>query len=109
MGKTAHDLLLILVIAAVTVSIRALPFLVFREGRPVPKLVTELSSVLPAAVMGMLVIYCLRGVKVTEWPYGLPELIAVCAVAVCHIRKRNTLFSILLGTISYMLLLRFVF
>lgn len=109
MGKTAHDLLLILVVAAVTVGIRALPFLVFREDRPVPKLVTRLSSVLPAAVIGMLVIYCLRGVRLTAWPFGLPELIAVCVVAVCHIWKRNTMISILMGTAGYMLLLRFVF
>ena len=95
MGKTAHDLLLILVIAAVTVSIRALPFLVFREGRPVPKLVTELSSVLPAAVMGMLVIYCLKDITPMTHPFGIPELIAAVCVAGVQVWKRNSLISIL--------------
>ena len=109
MSKTVHDLLLILVIALVTIGIRALPFLVFPEGRPVPRIVTRLSNVLPAAVMGMLVIYCLRGITPFVWPFGLPELLAIAVVVLCHVWKRNTLISILFGTVSYMLLLRFVF
>ena len=109
MSKTVHDLLLVLVIALVTIGIRALPFFLFPEGRLIPPLVTRLSSVLPAAVMGMLVVYCLRGVTPFAWPFGLPELIAIAVVVALHVRKRNTLFSILTGTVCYMLLLRFIF
>ena len=104
-----HTLLLILVIALVTIGIRALPFLIFPDGRPIPRLVTALSGVLPSAVMGMLVVYCLRGVNPFAWPYALPELIAITVVVIIHIWKRNTLISILFGTVSYMLMLHFVF
>ena len=109
MSGTAHDLLLVAVIAAVTIALRALPFLLFPEGRAIPKLVTRLSNVLPAAVIGMLVIYCLRGVDVLTVPFGLPELIAVGVVILCHVWKRNTLVSILAGTVCYMLLIQLVF
>jgi branched-subunit amino acid transport protein AzlD len=109
MSKIVHDLLLVLIIALVTLGIRALPFLVFPEDQPIPHLVTKLSNLLPAAVMGMLVVYCLRGVTPFAWPFGLPEFIAIAVVVACHIWKRNTLVSIILGTVSYMLLLHFVF
>ncbi len=109
MNGTVHDLILIFMIAAVTILLRALPFLLFPEGRRVPKLVTGLSNVLPTAVMGMLVVYCLRGVDVLAWPFGLPELCSVVVVVLCHIWKRNTLVSILVGTICYMLLVQVVF
>ena len=109
MSKIVHDLLLVLIIALVTLGIRALPFLVFPEDQPIPHLVTKLSNLLPAAVMGMLVVYCLRGVTPFAWPFGLPEFIAIAVVVAFHIWKRNTLVSIILGTVSYMLLLHFVF
>lgn len=109
MTGNVHDLILVLLIAVVTIALRALPFLLFPEGRNVPKLVTGLGNVLPTAVMGMLVVYCLRSIHVLAWPFGLPELIAVAVVAVCHVWKRNTLVSILVGTICYMLLVQLVF
>lgn len=109
MSGTVHDLLLVAVMAAVTIALRALPFLLFPEGREVPELVTRLSNVLPTAVIGMLVIYCLRSVDVLTAPFGLPELIAVGVVILCHVWKRNTLLSILAGTVCYMLLIQLVF
>ena len=109
MKGTTHDLILIAIMAVVTIALRALPFLIFPEGREVPKLVTGLSNVLPTAVMGMLIVYCLRNVNVLSWPFGLPEFIAVAVVVICHVWKRNTLISILVGTICYMLLVQLVF
>lgn len=109
MKGTVHDLILVAIIAAVTIALRAIPFLIFPEGRAVPKLVTRLSNVLPAAVIGMLVIYCVRGIDVQTAPFGLPELIAVGVVIICHVWRRNTLVSILTGTVCYMLLIQIVF
>lgn len=104
-----HSAGLIAVIAAATALLRFLPFLIFSGKRKTPGVITYLEKVLPSAVMGMLVIYCLRGVSLMEFPFGLPELIAGTVVVLLHLWRRNTLLSILTGTILYMLLTQFVF
>ena len=100
---------MILVIAGVTFLTRLLPFLIFPASKQPPKMVTYLSNVLPAAVMGMLVVYCLKGVSPLTYPHGLPELIAIILVVGSYIWKRNTLLSVLIGTIAYMLLIQWIF
>ena len=104
-----HSAAMIAVIALVTAGLRFLPFLIFGENRKTPPLIAYLGRVLPFAIMGMLVVYCLKGVQLTAAPYGLPELISCAAVVLLHIRKRNTLLSIGGGTVCYMLLVQFVF
>ena len=39
----------------------------------------------------------------------IPQIIAITATAAVHIWKKNTLLSIAVGTIGYMLLIHFVF
>ena len=102
-------LALIAVAAVVTAATRFLPFLIFGNGKKTPQIIVYLGKVLPYAIMGMLVVYCMKDVSITKAPHGLPELIACAAVAVLHIWKRNTLLSIAAGTIGYMLLVQFVF
>ena len=104
-----HDILLIIVVMLVTMLTRFLPFLLFGEKRKTPELVTYLGKVLPFAIMGMLVVYCLKDVKFLSAPYGIPELIGIVITAGLHIWKRNSLLSIGVGTVSYMLLVQFVF
>lgn len=104
-----HAALTIAVIALVTAALRFLPFLLFGENRQTPPMVTYLGKVLPFAIMGMLVVYCLKGVTFAAAPYGIPEAIGCATVALLHIWKRNTLLSIGAGTICYMLLMQFVF
>lgn len=104
-----HAAAMIAAIALVTAGLRFLPFLIFRENRKTPPLVTYLGQVLPFAIMGMLVVYCLKGVTLTSAPYGIPEAIGCAVVALLHIWKRNTLLSIGAGTVCYMLLVQFVF
>ena len=104
-----HSGLMIAVIALVTAALRFLPFLIFGENRKTPPLVTYLGQVLPYAIMGMLVVYCLKGVSLTSFPFGIPELLGCAAVTLLHIWKRNTLLSIGVGTVCYMLLVQFVF
>ena len=105
----SHSLLIVLTAAAVTIFIRALPFTAFPENRRPPHVVLYLSRILPAAVIGMLIVYCLRSASLTAWPHGLPEGIASAAVVLSYLIKKNTLLSILLGTVLYMALLQFVF
>ena len=104
-----HDILLVAIVALVTVALRFLPFWIFGETRTTPPLITYLGQVLPFAIMGILVIYCLIYVTITAAPFGIPELISCALVAGLHIWKRNTLLSIGAGTICYMLLVQFVF
>ena len=104
-----HSAVLVAVIALVTAALRFIPFAVFGKGRETPKVITYLGEVLPYAIMGMLVVFCLKGVSLTSAPYGIPELIGCAAVAGLHLWKRNTLLSIVGGTVCYMLLVQFVF
>ena len=104
-----HDILLVATVTLVTIALRFLPFWIFGENRTTPPLVAHLGKVLPFAIMGMLVVYCLKDVKLTTAPFGAPELIGCALVAGLHVWKRNTLLSIGAGTLCYMLLVQFVF
>ena len=104
-----HAALTVAVAALVTAGLRFLPFLIFGENRQTPPLITYLGQVLPFAIMGMLVVYCLKDVTLTATPFGIPEVIGCAVVALLHIWKRNTLLSIGAGTVCYMLLVQLVF
>ena len=104
-----HSVLLIAVVAIVTIGLRFLPFLIFGENRATPPIIAHLGQVLPYAIMGMLMVYCLKDVTVTAAPFGIPELLGCAVVALLHLWKRNTLLSIGVGTVCYMLLVQFVF
>ena len=104
-----HSALTVAVIALVTAGLRFLPFLIFGENRKTPPLIAHLAQVLPFAIMGMLVVYCLKDVSLTAAPFGIPEAMGVSTVALLHIWKRNTLLSIGAGTLCYMLLVQLVF
>lgn len=109
MSSGLHAISMILVIAAVTAALRFLPFFIFNGERPVPQFINYLGKVLPYSIMAMLVVYCMKGISFVKAPFGIPEIISAAVVAVLHIWKRNTLFSIICGTICYMLLIQFVF
>ena len=100
-----HTAALVAVMAAVTILLRFLPFLLFRGERGTPPYIAYLGQVLPQAIIGMLVIYCLKDMAVTSAPFGLPELIAGGTVILLQILRRNSLVSIRSGTAVYMLLL----
>ena len=104
-----HSAMMIAVIALVTAALRFLPFWIFNENRKTPPMITYLGQVLPYAIMGMLVVYCLKDVSFTDAPFGIPEAIGCAVVTVLHIWKRNTLLSIGAGTICYMLMVQFLF
>lgn len=104
-----HAVLTITVVALVTAALRFLPFLIFGENRTTPPLITYLGQVLPFAIMGMLVIYCLKDVSFLSGSFGIPEIIGCAVVAALHVWKRNTLLSIGAGTVCYMLLVQLVF
>ena len=99
--------IIVAVMAAVSALLRFLPFLVFRKRTP--PYIAYLGRVLPPAIIGMLVVYCLKDVTVTAAPYGLPELIACLTVAAVQLWRRSSLWSILAGTAVYLVLVNVVF
>ena len=103
-----HAAALVAVIALVTAGLRFLPFAIFR-GREVPPFVAYLGKVLPFSIMGMLVVYCLRNVTFGDLSNWLPALISVALVVILHLWKRNTLLSIIGGTLCHMLLVQLIF
>ena len=103
-----HASALVAVVAAVTIGLRFAPFLLLR-GRETPKFIAYLGRVLPYAIMGMLVVYCLRGTTFVQIGNWLPQAISVALVVILHIWKKNTLLSIIAGTACYMVLVQLVF
>ena len=106
--NNTYGLLLIGVVALVTMLLRFLPFFVF-SGKRTPEFIDYLGKYLPYAIMAMLVVYCLKGVSFVSAPFGVPEVIAVLVVAGLHVWRRNTLLSIVAGTLCYMFLVQGVF
>lgn len=102
-----HSLILVAVIAGVTILLRFLPFLLFSKNTP--KSILYLGEVLPYAIMGMLVVYCLRNITFFSGTHGIPEAVSVLLVVLLHKWKHNTLLSIAAGTVCYMVLVQAVF
>ena len=97
---------IVLVCSAVTLFLRALPFVFFGGKGGVPPRIERLGRALPPAIMAALVVYCLRGVLFGSLADGAYQLIAGAVVVLVHLWKRNTLLSIAVGTAAYMLLIR---
>lgn len=92
-----------------TMITRFLPFLLFPAGKKTPKYILYLGRTLPYATIGLLVVYCLRGLQFISYPHGLPELISMGAITGLHLWKGNSLLSIGAGTVLYMVLIQTVF
>lgn len=105
----AQQILTIGLCALATMATRFLPFLIFSPKKPTPKAIQYLGKALPAAIFGMLVVYCLKNVNILTGSHGLPELIAILVVVALHLWKRQMLLSIAGGTACYMLLIQLVF
>lgn len=105
----AQEIFTIGLCAVATMLTRFLPFLIFRSDKPTPKYIKYLGKALPAAIFGMLVVYCLKNVSLLTGSHGLPELISIVLVVGLHLWKRNMLLSIGGGTVCYMFLVQWVF
>ncbi len=103
-----HDILIVAVISAVTVQIRFLPFIVFRDKDDVPESVRYLGEVLPGAVMGMLVVYCLKDIDLAAAGHGVPQILSVVVTGAAYLWKKDTSLSVIIGTVCYMLLMSII-
>ena len=104
-----QTILTILALILGIIVTRFTPFLLFPEGKEQPPIITYLGKVLPPAMMGLLIVFCLKGVSLVQAPHGLPELIAIVVIIVLHLWRRNVLLSLAVGTALYMFLVQAVF
>ena len=109
MNNHLHAILLILIMTVVTMATRFLPFLLLGDKRQTPPFIAYLGKVLPYAIMGMLVVYCLKGVSLADLSSAAPAALGVAVTAGLHLWKHNTLLSIVGGTVVYMVLVQMVF
>lgn len=109
MSGMTQGILIIAAMAVATMITRFLPFVLFPAGKKTPKYIEYLGKSLPYATMGLLVVYCLKGVSLTAAPFGAPEILAIVAIILLHNWKRNSLLSIGAGTVFYMILVQVVF
>ncbi len=107
--STNQKIITIAVMVLATVIMRFLPFVLFPDNKPTPPFIHYLGKVLPPAVFGFLVIYALKNVSILDGSHGIPELIAIVITSAAHLWKRQMLISIAAGTISYMIMVQFIF
>ena len=103
------DIQLMITVAVLAVSVwitRFLPFLIFRDSGRLPEIIGYLGRVLPAAMMGLLVVYCFRDYDFSAPGEILPAAAAVAVTVGIHLWRRSTILSIASGTAAYMILIR---
>jgi branched-subunit amino acid transport protein AzlD len=104
-----QTLIIIAAVMVATMITRFLPFILFSNGKRKGAYIDYLGKVLPFAAIGLLVVYCLKGVSFIAYPYGIPEAIAIVCIAALHLWRKNVLLSIGGGTLIYMVLVQTVF
>ena len=105
----SQQIIIIGICVAGTMLTRFLPFMIFSEERPTPEYIQYLGKALPAAIFGMLVVYCLKDVKFLSESHGIPEMISIAVTVLFHLWKRQMLLSTAAGTVCYMILIQFIF
>ena len=109
MNEYTHALIIIVVMGVVTMATRLLPVLLFSHNDNIPDWVLYLGRVVPYTAMGLLIVYCLKDVSVFSGSHGLPEIISLAVVSITYLWKRNTILSVVVGTVLYMALVQGVF
>lgn len=110
MPLTGNQIIIIIsAVTAGTILTRFLPFILFPEKKEPHKFVAYLGKTLPAAMMGLLVVYCLKNISPFIYPYGIPEFTSIAVIFILHKWKSNTLLSIGGGTAVYMFLVQQIF
>lgn len=104
-----HAMIVIAVMGLAVLATRIVPVLIFGRGEKVPEFILYLGRVVPYTAMGLLIVYCLRDMPVLEAPHGLPEIISLAVVTGTYLWKRNTILSVVTGTVLYMFLVQSIF
>lgn len=109
MTEQVHAMIVIAAMGLAVLATRIMPVLIFGRGEKVPEFILYLGRVVPYTAMGLLIVYCLRDVPVLEAPHALPEAISLAVVTMTYLWKRNSILSVVIGTVLYMYLVQLVF
>lgn len=104
--ETVKILFVILICAAITFGIRAVPFAIFGGRKELPDIVQYLARYLSPVIMAALIVYCLKGMLTQGIGENLAVIVGIAVTAVLHLWKKNTLLSIAVGTMIYMIIIR---
>ncbi|MGF6907383.1 branched-chain amino acid transporter permease [Fusobacterium sp. PH5-44] len=104
-----YNITIIMIVALVTWSTRAIPYLIFGGAKKLPSIISYLGNVLPNAIMIILVVYCIRNIDISNILSGAAELTSIGCIIIIQLISKNTILSIILGTILYMALIRTIF
>lgn len=106
---TASKMIITILVAGIcTFATRVIPFAAFGNRR-VPEIIKYLGKILPPAIIGVLIIYCIKDGYNLELNTLLPQILGIAITAGIHLWRRNVLLSISVGTISYMLMIHYIF
>ena len=109
MADYRHAMIIMIVMGLMTLATRILPVLIFGRSEKVPDFILYLGKVVPFTAMGLLIVYCLRDVSVFSGSHAIPEILALAVVAASYLWKKNSILSVVVGTIVYMFLVQKVF
>lgn len=104
-----HAMIIMIVMGLMTLATRILPVLIFGRSEKVPDFILYLGKVVPFTAMGLLIVYCLKDISVFSGSHAIPEILALAVVAVSYLWKKNSILSVVVGTIVYMFLVQKVF
>ncbi|MBO6128827.1 MAG: AzlD domain-containing protein [Pseudobutyrivibrio sp.] len=104
-----HEIIVMLAMGIATLATRILPVLIFGRGKKVPDYILYLGKVVPYTAMGLLIVYCFKDLSITTKPHALPELIGMVIVVASYLWRRNTILSVVIGTVAYMIMVQFIF
>ena len=105
--STTQIFLMIFIPGLITQLLRALPFVMFGH-RAISPTIRTLGATLPFAIMAVLVVYCLKSISTGSLKENLELIAAVLMVAGLHLTKKNTVLSISVGTVFYMVLVHLI-
>lgn len=109
MNEHIRALIMIIIMGAATFATRIVPVLIFGRKDKVPEFILYLGRTVPYTAMGLLIVYCFKDVSLLSGTHALPEIISLAVVTATYLWKRNTVASVALGTVCYMMLVQKVF
>lgn len=104
-----YVLICVVISAIVTIFLRAIPFLAFGGDKKLPVFIEYLGKTLPYAIIGMLVVFCMKEVSFDATVKWAPQFIAGAIVVLSYVWKKSTILSIVAGTVCYMLMVQMIF
>lgn len=104
--STTYIIVAIVISTFITLFTRALPFIFFRSKRKVGPALTFIAKTLPIAVITILIVYSISHITFISINGWVKEVAGIIFVVALHLIKRNTLLSVLGGTLFYMLLIQ---